>query len=219
MATQCICYTGAIINLLFWFGVDPALKGHYHRIGTLDGSTQTDLVELLRDDTGYLCFMILLWMLFPLQGLYNWIIYLRPRLVRWKDAHPELSWCGAYQQVLSGKPVPTSNRTAHLTKMYDQDDQQGSNNDDSGEGASGRGAVVGVDAPRPSSTSTGGGHSSFLRSSVLIFGVPGSPPEPQQGNSSTSELSPDRSSLTQAAIAETRLVVDGAPSDHNDDSG
>jgi hypothetical protein len=97
-------------------GVGSALEGHYWR----QESNASQLVERLRSDNGYFVFMLVLWLGFPLQGMYNLVIYLRPRLLRWKDAHPELTWYGAYQQVLSGKLVPTSDRTAHLARMHVQ---------------------------------------------------------------------------------------------------
>ena len=44
------------------------------------------------------------------------MIYIRPRLLRWKDANPDQSWLWAYRQVLGGKPAPTTRRTAHLVR-------------------------------------------------------------------------------------------------------
>ncbi|CAB9515761.1 expressed unknown protein [Seminavis robusta] len=58
--------------------------------------------------------LILLYIFFPIQGFWNAMIYTRPRLLRWKDANPDRSWFWAYRQVLSGKPAPTTRRTAHL---------------------------------------------------------------------------------------------------------
>ena len=115
VANQAICYTLSVINLLFWFGLGSALEGHYWR----QDEDAADMVQRLRTDNGYFAFMLCMWFGFPLQGWYNWMIYLRPRLLRWKDSHPELSWYGAYQQVLrADKAVPTSDRTAHLTHMH-----------------------------------------------------------------------------------------------------
>lgn len=59
--------------------------------------------------------LFLLYAFFPLQGVLNWGIYVRPRLLRWKDANPEKSWFWAYRQILGGKVAPTTRRTAHLT--------------------------------------------------------------------------------------------------------
>ncbi|CAB9519836.1 unknown protein [Seminavis robusta] len=68
----------------------------------------------LYDDPTVVWPLVILYILFPLQGFWNWMIYTRPRLVRWKDAHPDNSWFWAYRQVLSGKPAPTTRRTRHL---------------------------------------------------------------------------------------------------------
>lgn len=42
----------------------------------------------------------------PLQGFLNWIIYIRPNLMRWKNANEEKSLLWAYKKLLSGEAVP-----------------------------------------------------------------------------------------------------------------
>lgn len=58
--------------------------------------------------------ILFIYVFFPVQGFLNWIIYVRPRLIRWKDANPDESWLWAYRRVLSGKKAPTTVRTHHL---------------------------------------------------------------------------------------------------------
>ncbi|CAB9503391.1 expressed unknown protein [Seminavis robusta] len=70
----------------------------------------------LYDDPNIAWPLIVIYIFFPLQGFWNAMIYTRPRLLRWKDANPDQSWFWAYRQVLSGRPAPTTRKTAHLQK-------------------------------------------------------------------------------------------------------
>lgn len=53
-------------------------------------------------------------MVFPIQGFLNFLIYIRPRLIRWKDSNPDKSWIWAYTRILSGEKAPTTVRTSHF---------------------------------------------------------------------------------------------------------
>lgn len=51
---------------------------------------------------------------FPLQGFLNMIVFVRPKVLRWKDAHPELSTSRIFWNILRVQPTPTTQRTKHL---------------------------------------------------------------------------------------------------------
>lgn len=61
-------------------------------------------------------FMVFLfYMLMPLQGFVNCVIYLRPRLWRWRDAFPYRGWCWILVQIVRQEPMPSPTlRTLHL---------------------------------------------------------------------------------------------------------
>lgn len=56
----------------------------------------------------------LVYILYPIQGLLNSLVYLRPTVVRWKDAHPDRSFFWCLLQILQIHPTPTTSKTAHL---------------------------------------------------------------------------------------------------------
>ena len=105
---QSICYT-----LVFLAPLLPVIL-----TSILDSIYLTPELEQARDlqDKGVVvAAYFITFMLFPLQGLLNWIIYTRPSLVRWKVANPEKSWTWAYLRVLSGESAPTTASTSHLS--------------------------------------------------------------------------------------------------------
>ena len=107
---QAVLYTLAYLNGFVWVVFANVVEGIY----TKDLAAMQSLLE---DDNFqpllYAAFFLLL-LMFPIQGFFNAIIYLRPRLLRWKDSNADNSWLWAFRQVLSGSKVPISRRTCHL---------------------------------------------------------------------------------------------------------
>mmetsp|Transcript_42338 Transcript_42338/g.101993 ORF Transcript_42338/g.101993 Transcript_42338/m.101993 type:complete len:928 (+) Transcript_42338:388-3171(+) len=68
-------------------------------------STSSDLTTL-GEKPLFFFFTLLIWMFFPLQGFFNGMIYIRPRLVRWKHHFQGCSWWFAFQMVLTNEPPP-----------------------------------------------------------------------------------------------------------------
>ena len=48
--------------------------------------------------------------MFPLQGFFNWVIFVRPSLCQWRTSHPNRSYIWAYRQVLQGRAAPVAFR-------------------------------------------------------------------------------------------------------------
>lgn len=70
----------------------------------LDDDSESLLV--LGDKSLYYFVVFMIWLLFPLQGFFNAIIYIRPRLVRWKFHFEDCSWLFAFTMVLSMEDPP-----------------------------------------------------------------------------------------------------------------
>mmetsp|Transcript_42337 Transcript_42337/g.101987 ORF Transcript_42337/g.101987 Transcript_42337/m.101987 type:complete len:933 (+) Transcript_42337:388-3186(+) len=68
-------------------------------------STSSDLTTL-GEKPLFFFFTLLIWMFFPLQGFFNGMIYIRPRLVRWKHHFQGCSWWFAFRMVLTNEPPP-----------------------------------------------------------------------------------------------------------------
>lgn len=104
VAVQAACYTCANLNSLVVIAmVATALP--------LAGDVTT-LSE--RSEFGF--FVLILGVLFPMQGFLNWITYCRPPYCQWRRASPERSKWWAYCKVLSGEnPVLSSDRPTNST--------------------------------------------------------------------------------------------------------
>ena len=101
IATQGIFYSLAFFNtfmaLLFTAVAESFL---------FIGSSSATSAEEPRVRKGVFYATFLLFLMLPLQGFWNWIVYIRPNLVQWKVANPDESWWWAYRQVMSGNPTP-----------------------------------------------------------------------------------------------------------------
>lgn len=110
---QAICYT-AVFFVAFASTLFLTVVRELYEPETTDAS------DLSGEPVVYAS-ILLIYILFPVQGFLNWLIYIRPRLIRWKDANAEKSWLWAYRQVLKGVPAPITERTSHLSTTECQD--------------------------------------------------------------------------------------------------
>ena len=104
VATQGIFYSLAFFNTFISLIISVVAEGYI-----LDRSSSTTSEEP-RIRKGVFYASLLLFVMLPLQGFLNWIVYIRPNLVQWKVANPEESWWWAYRQVMSGNPTPRAAR-------------------------------------------------------------------------------------------------------------
>lgn len=97
---QAVWYMASFMNSLIWT-MAPTI------MGKIFGGDTTD--EFFNNKPLLVSYFIMS-IFFPLQGFLNCIVYMRPRLQRWKALKPEQSWSWAFRQVLSGETVPTRKR-------------------------------------------------------------------------------------------------------------
>lgn len=109
VAVQAIWYTMAFLPPLMTIILDAIVYAVYV-------TPELEQASDLQNSWVVIAAHFVSYLLFPLQGFLNGIVYVRPRLVRWKDAHPDKTWMWAYKRVLSGDAAPTTSRTAHLAE-------------------------------------------------------------------------------------------------------
>lgn len=107
VAWQAVWYTAAFLNC-FLVNLIASLMALYYT------STAEGLHKLSQSPKLVSSTLILLHIFYPIQGFLNWIIFVRPTLIRWKDAYPYHTWSWAYAQILAGRPTPTTRRTEYL---------------------------------------------------------------------------------------------------------
>lgn len=115
---QTCCYTGAATNGLIHTLVGGSCAFYYLFFGEYTDSPR-------QFASGYAT-VIISYTFFPLQGFLNCLVYIRPTLARWRDAHPEKSLFWAFQQLVLCRPTPVTSQTTHLMQQGDepQNDQQ-----------------------------------------------------------------------------------------------
>lgn len=70
----------------------------------------------------YFVVMMFFRALFPLQGFWNWLIYVRPRVVEWRQQGVEkLSWVQAYSRVMAGRTDTTTLVRRHHPRPHAPD--------------------------------------------------------------------------------------------------
>ena len=97
---QAMCYTVAYCSLSL-----TILATIVYRVVVMTRS-DFNLLAMYRSP-GYFLIRLVLTVLFPLQGFFNWVIFVRPTVVLWKQQYPRESYLWAYQQVLQGEAAPT----------------------------------------------------------------------------------------------------------------
>lgn len=96
---QACCYTVASLNIFLTVGI--AL---IYRNIVLEAS-DFDLFRMY-DSTHYFLFRLGITVFFPLQGFFNWVIFVRPVLYQWKKSVPGKSFLWAYGEMLRGRQPP-----------------------------------------------------------------------------------------------------------------
>ena len=82
-------------------------------------TTDIDDVKELSGKPGLTLSVILVAVFFPLNGFLNMLVWMRPRIVQWRETHSDRSWFWAYRQVLAGTSAPIS-RTTNDNHINDQ---------------------------------------------------------------------------------------------------
>ena len=100
-ATQAMLYAAAYLNGLVWVIVANVIE-------VISTTKLEDLSELGNRPIDF-AVVLLGWTFFPLQGFFNWMIYIRPRLVRIKERNPIKSWYWSYCQIFSGDDQHVAN--------------------------------------------------------------------------------------------------------------
>lgn len=93
---QCVLYTAAYFNTLFWNALFQVIA---NSMGNLEGKIGDPLLYGM---------LLVTYAFFPIQGLFNAIIFLTPRYRKWRHAlGPESSWWMVLKNSVSNQPVPT----------------------------------------------------------------------------------------------------------------
>ena len=64
-------------------------------------------------EPAYFAIQLLVWILFPAQGLVNFFVYTRPRYIQWRQMHIHKGRWFAFRKAISLEPVSA---TAHLQR-------------------------------------------------------------------------------------------------------
>jgi hypothetical protein len=97
--TQAMLYSFAFLNCYFWLLVTSLLKMQHNELENLKR----------RSDPLILIPVLLTAAIFPLQGFFNFFIYTRLKVRRWREAEPDLSLVSIWVKILVGKEdIPSS---------------------------------------------------------------------------------------------------------------
>lgn len=91
--TQALLYALAYWNSFFW----------YILFGILGGDDPTMLEK--EGDPGYFALQLVVWLLFPLQGFINFLVYTRPRYLEWRMRNPHASFFVLLRKAIALEPV------------------------------------------------------------------------------------------------------------------
>ncbi|KAL3911284.1 MAG: hypothetical protein SGILL_007340 [Bacillariaceae sp.] len=124
ISTQAVCYAAAYLAGMLCVVVANVVDDIY-----LDESSES--LQVLGEEPLYFFVIFMVWLLFPLQGFFNAIIYIRPRLVRWKHHYEDSSWWFAFRMVLTtetppGWGQPTESACSRVRQSRQSKKQRGS---------------------------------------------------------------------------------------------
>ena len=94
--TQTILYSLAYWNSFFWFLLYGILGGDDH------------VMVQHESDPFYFGLSVVVWTLFPLQGLINFLVYTRPRYLQWRSRYPSAGRLWVMGNCISFQPVPAT---------------------------------------------------------------------------------------------------------------
>lgn len=93
---QCVLYTAAYFNTLFWNALFQVIA---NSMGNLEGRIGEPLLYSM---------LLVTYAFFPIQGLFNAMIFLTPTYRKWRKAlGHESSWWLVLRKAISNQPVPT----------------------------------------------------------------------------------------------------------------
>jgi len=98
---QSILYSLAYLNTFFWptFGIVYAFI-----------RPPQEIIES-KDNTGFYILQLFYWALCPLQGFFNFFIYTRLKVKRWRKAEPERSRLSIYVEIVKNNENPPQQRS------------------------------------------------------------------------------------------------------------
>ena len=122
----------AVVMQAIWFTAAFLNSFLINVVGTITGNWLTRSASSIRSLEGEPLAKLnvfLVYVFIPLQGFFNWIVYIRPDLIRWKQNSEEETWWSAYRHVLNSDPIPstglrrnhTSRRRSILTEENARD--------------------------------------------------------------------------------------------------
>ena len=104
---QACCYTAAALNSFFVTILGAGATAYFTAVDPYQGSTLQFRI----------CYgiVVILYVLFPLQGFFNCLVYIRPSMTQWKQTHPRKSWRWALRKVVLCDLQPPSADSANGT--------------------------------------------------------------------------------------------------------
>lgn len=106
VSVQAVLYSLVYLNTFFW-----------PMTGLVISIFKTS-EEIIRDkdEPGFYAVQVLYWSLYPLQGFFNFFVYTRLKVQRWRKAVPEKSLWSIYRDILANKESPPpASRSRKLT--------------------------------------------------------------------------------------------------------
>ena len=106
VAKQCILYFLVYGNVFLW----PLVTNLVYGLTMSDGSkaSRTSLLSYM--------FNVMSWFFFPITGLFNCMVYLRPRYVVWRSYNPNLGIIWAVKKAIGSDPLPKVSSSKPLTQ-------------------------------------------------------------------------------------------------------
>ena len=99
VAKQCFLYFLVYLNVMIW----PLGTNLIYGISKLDGS---DMVAPKRNDLFPYLYSLISWFFFPITGLFNCMVYLRPRYVQWRLCYPRKGRIWVIKKAVGSDPLP-----------------------------------------------------------------------------------------------------------------
>ncbi|CAB9528023.1 expressed unknown protein [Seminavis robusta] len=96
VSTQAILYSLVYLNTFFWpfFGLVAGF-----------GLSHEEMQDK-KTKAGFYIVQVLYWMLYPLQGFFNFFVYTRLKFKAWRKADPDRSLVSIYHQIMIAKEAP-----------------------------------------------------------------------------------------------------------------
>jgi len=99
VAKQCFLYFLVYLNVLIW----PLGTNLIYGITKVDGD---DMVAPKRNDLFPYLYSLISWFFFPITGLFNCLVYLRPRYAQWRLCYPQERRIWAIKKAIGSETLP-----------------------------------------------------------------------------------------------------------------